>query len=214
MRIPLINRLKRRSQKGVALLQDEVMDIVYAIAPKAVLHGGTAIWRCYAGQRFSEDLDFYLKAGIDFEQKLKSELESRGLQLLKYKKTENAVYSKISGGNTEVRLELALRNVKNCVVESYEKVDGGSMDIFTLSAEDLILEKINAYANRRLIRDFYDVYFLCRKIAGSDRVRKNLDELFENLPKPADEKNLRTIVYTGAVPSFEQMINALQRRSG
>ena len=45
----------------LAELQDEVIDIIYnRVEPDATLYGGTAIWRCYGGNRFSEDIDIYL----------------------------------------------------------------------------------------------------------------------------------------------------------
>ncbi|MEM1546291.1 MAG: nucleotidyl transferase AbiEii/AbiGii toxin family protein [Candidatus Methanomethylicia archaeon] len=33
---------------------------IYNSFPEAVIHGGTAIWRCYGSNRFSEDVDVYL----------------------------------------------------------------------------------------------------------------------------------------------------------
>ncbi|MFH1246948.1 MAG: nucleotidyl transferase AbiEii/AbiGii toxin family protein, partial [Candidatus Micrarchaeota archaeon] len=59
MNFPLANKLKKRLHLETATLQDEVVDLIYSIS-SPVLHGGTAIWRCYAGNRFSEDLDFYM----------------------------------------------------------------------------------------------------------------------------------------------------------
>ena len=54
MKIPLANQLKKRQQVETALLQDEIIGIIYLITEDMVLHGGTAIWRCYSGKRFSE----------------------------------------------------------------------------------------------------------------------------------------------------------------
>ena len=59
MRIPLANQLKKRQQVETAFLQDEIIRLVYLTTEEMVLHGGTAIWRCYSGKRFSEDLDLY-----------------------------------------------------------------------------------------------------------------------------------------------------------
>ena len=45
----------------LAELQYEVIDIIYnRVEPDATLYGGTAIWRCYGGNRFSEDIHIYL----------------------------------------------------------------------------------------------------------------------------------------------------------
>ncbi len=209
MRIPLEYRLKKRLHVEIGRLQDEVMDIVYLLEEKAVLHGGTALWRCYAGNRFSEDLDFYLKADEKFRKEFERKLKSRGLKLLKYKKTENAVYSKISDGNVEVRFEAALRKAKGFEVKEYERIDGTYSNVFTLPAEKLLEEKIQAYLNRKLIRDLYDVFMLSSFVEN----KKEIKEFLKKVPEPIDEKNLKIIVFSGAVPSFEQMVLALKRRA-
>ena len=152
MKIPLSNKLKKRLHVETALLQDELMDIIYSLEESAILHGGTAIWRCYEGNRFSEDLDFYFTTVENFENKLSVKLKERSLQLLKYKKTHDIVFSKITNGNVEVRLEINTKPKKiQNVVKSYEKVDGSFMDVFTFSPEQLLLEKINAYNSRKFI---------------------------------------------------------------
>ncbi|MFH1257038.1 MAG: nucleotidyl transferase AbiEii/AbiGii toxin family protein [Candidatus Diapherotrites archaeon] len=210
MRIPLSKRLRKRLHRELALLQDEVADIVYGISQGAVLHGGTAIWRCYQGNRFSEDLDFCLKAGKNFRQEFSRKAVSSGLELRKFRQTANTIFSAVSNGAAEVRLEIALRTVKNPVVKPYEKADGSHMDVFTLSPECLLLEKIAAYCNRKLARDFYDIYFLNTKITERNAVKKEIRALLAKGIKPVDEKNLRTLIYSGAIPSYGQMVNALQ----
>ncbi|TDA31485.1 MAG: hypothetical protein DSO04_03905 [Hadesarchaea archaeon] len=59
-KIPLYLRMRRERHRKVAVLQDMVVEALYRAFPRAVLHGGTAIWRCYSGNRFSEDLDVHL----------------------------------------------------------------------------------------------------------------------------------------------------------
>ena len=135
MVFPLYNRIRKQLHKDIALLQDEVVEIVYKVSPKAVLHGGTAVWRCFSGNRFSEDLDFYLFESIDFKKDFEKELDSHGLKLIKFKKTENAIYSKIESNNAIVRFEAALREPPKHVVSSYEKFDGTTIDVFVVSLE-------------------------------------------------------------------------------
>ncbi|MBM3309818.1 MAG: hypothetical protein FJY77_06125, partial [Candidatus Altiarchaeales archaeon] len=53
--IPLALRLKKQAHKKVAEAQDIIVRELYNVFDNAVLHGGTAIWRCYQGNRFSED---------------------------------------------------------------------------------------------------------------------------------------------------------------
>jgi hypothetical protein len=43
MKIPLANQLKNRQQVETALLQDEVIRIMYRITDDLIFHGGTGI---------------------------------------------------------------------------------------------------------------------------------------------------------------------------
>ncbi|HZX20677.1 MAG TPA: nucleotidyl transferase AbiEii/AbiGii toxin family protein [archaeon] len=212
MEIPLNKTLKRQIHKEVAALQDEATEIVYSVLPEATLHGGTAIWRCYSGKRFSEDLDFYAKAGKTLKDQIGQECSKRNLEMTKYRQTENTIFSKISDGKTSVGIEIALRNYTKKEVRSYDKADGSTMEIFTLSPEELLLEKMNAYTNRKLIRDLYDVMFLSSKITPTPKIMEEAEKFLKNPPKPLDEKNLKTILYSGICPSYSQMIDAIKRR--
>ena len=50
------------------------------------------------------------------------------------------------------------------------------------------------------------------KINLSIEQKNKLKEIINLWQKPEDEKNLRTIVYAGAVPSFEQLLLQIKRR--
>jgi predicted nucleotidyltransferase component of viral defense system len=210
MKIPLAKRLKKKLHIDTALLQDELMDIIYSLKQNAVLHGGTSIWRCYEGNRFSEDLDFYFSVSDEFRNKLAAKLKERDLLLKKYRKTWNVVFSRISDNQREVRLEINFTGQKlTPIIKAYEKTDGSYMDIFTLSVEHLLLEKIHAYKTRKLIRDVYDIHHLI-KYAEVEQVKKPLADFLLNIEKPADELTLKTLVYSGAIPSFKHMVASLK----
>jgi len=212
MRIPLFNRLKKKLHVDIALLQDEVVDLVYLISPKAVLHGGTAVWRCYAGNRFSEDLDFYLAINSGFEARFRKAIESRGLSLLKFKRTKNTIFSKLSNNAVQIRFEASFRKPKSIEIRPFERADGTFMNVFSLPLEELLFEKAVAYSNRRLARDIYDVYMLSSLALLDKKLSKKALSIIEKAGRPSDEKNLKAIVFSGAVPSFEQMLLALRRR--
>jgi len=212
MRIPLFNRLGKRIHVETALLQDEVVDIVYKLLPKAVLHGGTAVWRCYAGNRFSEGLDFYISLNNTFRDDFANALESRGLSLLKFKKTRNTIFSKVSNGTVEVRFEASFRKPAAVEARPFERVDGSFTSVFTLSPENLLLEKAEAYSNRRLVRDLYDVFVLSSMVESNKAFSKKVFLFVEKGRLPVDEKNLKAIVFSGAIPSFKQMSLAIKRR--
>ncbi len=214
MNIPLVNKLKKRLHLEVAMLQDEVVELLYSIDNNLVFHGGTAIWRCYNGNRFSEDLDFYAKSPASLEKGFKQTIESRGLLVSKFKKTENLIFAKVSNGRTDVLVEVNFSTFKPFVSKPFEKADGSSLIIFTLSPESLFLEKIQAYKNRKFIRDIYDIYHLSNLIQENNALIAAAKGFLETLEKPVDEKNLKAIVYSGAIPSFDQMVQALKRRFG
>ncbi len=211
MQLPLANQLKKQAHRDVAHLQDELIQMAYELESDLVLHGGTAIWRCYGGNRFSEDLDFYGNA-----EKLEKELEdltrTRGLRINKNKKTDKLLFSKITDGQCEVRLEINRTVRKKPTAAPYRKIDGSFLTVLTLTPEELILEKINAYNNRRLIRDAYDLFHLSTLASDAPGLQQKMRTFLSNPPLPMDEKNLKTIVYTGAVPTFEQIKQALKRR--
>jgi len=211
MKLPIRNLLKKQVQVELAELQDEVCEIMYIVCPEAVFHGGTAIWRCYSGNRFSEDLDFYAQISDSFEECLFSETKKRGLIVSKFRKTENNIFAKISNGRTEVSLEIAKRKKTNTILAQYEKTNGSFINVFSLSREGLIIEKASAFLNRKLIRDIYDVYFLS-SLADMTKIKNELRDFALKAPLPVDEKNLKTLLYSGVVPTFEQMLSAIKRR--
>lgn len=204
-------RIKKRRHLEVALLQDELVDLLYSLEQGLVFHGGTAIWRCYAGNRFSEDLDFYGPVQ-KIDDAFSSAVKSRSLVLSKYKKTGNLAFSKISNGRVEVRLEVNFSSSKSPVVAPFERVDGSLIDVLTLSPEQLILEKIGAYSSRFFIRDLYDIYHLSNFVKDESLVSMQMRSFLSSAKQPVDEANLEAIVYSGAVPSFQQIVDSLKRR--
>ncbi len=217
MKITLYNKLKKQQHRDIASLQDELVKIIYGIFPEAVFHGGTSIWRCYDGNRFSEDIDLYFYEKQDIEKQLKETLQVKGLTLIKFKKTENVIFAKVTDKNIEVRLEIRLLEknnsiFKNKTIKQYQNLDGSSITVFCLSPEELLLEKALAYKNRKLIRDIYDVYFLQSLANLSNAQKTKLKEIVDSWEKPEDEKNLKAIVYSGAIPSFAQLLSEIKRR--
>ncbi len=217
MKISIYNSLKKKQHKDIAYLQDLIVDIVYNIFPNIVFHGGTSIWRCYNGNRFSEDLDFYLLRQNNIKQKLQKEIIKKKLNLIKFKETNNLIFSKISLNKIIVQLEIRLLDQEDKIFNKsipteYNNVDGSTITIFCLSEKDLLFEKTNAFRNRRLIRDIYDVYFLSNFIKLNSSEIKEFYKIFNDFKEPIDESNLKAIVYRGAIPTYSQMLNAIKRR--
>jgi predicted nucleotidyltransferase component of viral defense system len=211
LRIPLANRIKKESHRNIAFAQDLVVEEILKIIPKAVFHGGTCIWRCYSGNRFSEDLDFYLpknKKNIDlfFEN-----LAKRGFEIKKKKIGERSIYSELFLDRTSVRFEATFQNIKGILLD-YEKIDSTFFTIYGLSKEQLINEKINAYLSRRKIRDLYDTFFLFKDIINLDSIKNALEKLTKNYLSPLDENDLRVIIIEGIVPKSNDLIEYIRKK--
>jgi len=212
MRIPLEKRLRKRAHVEVAALQDEVLELLYAIDNSLVLHGGTAIWRCYGGNRFSEDLDLYSRAVEKIAGQLPEAVKKRGIEVRKMKKTANLLFCKLADQNAEIRVEVNHAARVKPVLKPYEKVDGTFMEVLTLPPEELIAEKMNAYEKRRLIRDVYDVNHLSSHAQPNPELAEKMRKFLHSLKRPLDEKNLKAIVYSGTIPSFEDIAESLAGR--
>ena len=211
MRLPIAKQLRKKTQSEVAYLQDEVVDIMYSVSDDLILHGGTAIWRCYAGKRFSEDLDFYSQSFTELISVFQREIDSHGLTLSKLKDTGNVIFSNVSNGSVSVKVEINHVSDVSGTQMPYELADGSSIEILSLTPDQFIKEKILAYSNRRYIRDLYDIYHLVNSSDLLETTRQELMEFMENLQPPADEHVLKTIVYSGLPPSLDNLKRGIMR---
>lgn len=208
--IPLALKLRKKLHRDVAAAQDLLVLQVYASFPESVLHGGTAIWRCYRGNRFSEDIDAFIphQEARRLEAFVRG-LRARGLVPVKFKETQNSVYVKFAYAGAEVRFEAVTEARKEYVVRQYEMLDGSFMLVRTLSPEDLILEKIAAYRGRRKVRDLYDIYFLVNSVEKRDKVAGRLREFLGEAGRPVDENILRAVIMMGTAPAVDDMMEAI-----
>jgi predicted nucleotidyltransferase component of viral defense system len=217
MEISIYNQLKKKLHRDVGFLQDEVVELLYDIFPEIIFHGGTSIWRCYKGNRFSEDLDFYLLREENIKQKLIFLLSKKDLQLIKYKETENLIFSKITSNNIIIQLEIRLLLKEDLIFKKstpieYRKIDGSTITVLSLTEKELLFEKAKAYHNRKLIRDIYDVYFFSNFVSLTIKEKKELEEIILNFKEPIDSENLKAIVYKGAIPNYSQMLDFIKKR--
>jgi predicted nucleotidyltransferase component of viral defense system len=208
MDIPLQNKLKKRAHQQVAYAQDLIMEEVYSFFPIAVFHGGTALWRCYQGKRFSEDIDMYLPSRDNIDAFF-SHLAKKGFRVVKKRIKKNSLYSLLLWQRTEVRFEalFAKPQKKDIILKEYETVDRNFLSVYTLTPSALLHEKIAACCKRKLVRDLYDVYFLLYYIE-----RQHIPELRSVLDVSIiDEDNLKALIITGLVPTVTAMKRAIQQ---
>lgn len=213
--LPLGVRLRRRGHREVALAQDLLVMSCYDHFPRCVLHGGTAIWRCYRGGRFSEDIDLYLGAyGESDMRRFREGLAAKGMTELKFKATQNTIFGKFGFSGATVSLEVARRASPPHLVKSYEALDGSLMMVNTLSPEEFVIEKSAAYADRRKVRDLYDVFFLLNLVKERETVAGPLSRMISGYQRPVDEAQLKAIIIAGAVPSADAMLGAIKKWAG
>src|SRR3989338_458398 len=103
--MPLILRLKKETHRNIARAQDTIVNEIFSVFEEAALHGGTAIWRCYNGNRFSEDIDVYIKRDLDRINLLFNKLEKKGFVIVKRKIGRNRLFSTLQFNRTLVRFE-------------------------------------------------------------------------------------------------------------
>jgi len=209
-KIPLNLKIRKQIQKNIAYAQDVLVEELYNFFPNAIIHGGTGIWRCYNGNRFSEDVDVYIprdeKKINDFFQSL----EKKGFRIIKKRLKENSLYSEFMFNNTPIRFEATFQ-IKKPFFKKYETSESFFTNVYTLSPEDLIIEKINTYIKRKKIRDLYDIFFLLSHVKINNEIKTLLKKLVGNFEKPIDEKNLGAILITGAIPNSEQLLREIQK---
>jgi predicted nucleotidyltransferase component of viral defense system len=209
-RIPLHSKIRRARHREIAMAQDIAMETFYPVFPRGVLHGGTAIWRCYSGNRFSEDIDVYVKRDLKKIEVFFETLGKRGFEVIKKRVKENALYSKLKFGEVEIRFEAIFKRVKG-VLKEYETYEGNLLSVYTLDPETMIGEKVDAYLGRRKIRDLYDVFFLLRLVEKAETVKPKLSKLVQNFKQPIDEKELKALVLFGAIPGKNDMLEYIER---
>lgn len=208
--IPLQARLRREVHRKIAYAQDLIIKEVYSVFNKAVLHGGTAIWRCYGGKRFSEDLDFYFpkdKKKIDI---LFDNLSRIGFEIKKKKILDNSVYSELELDRFSVRLKATFQKISGVICD-YEMSDGNIISIYSLTPESFLIEKSNTYLNRFKIRDLWDIFFLLKMVNNINNI-KEIGRLIENYKEPIDKEDLKVILLEGIVPSAEDMILYIRKK--
>ncbi len=206
MVIPINLRTKRASHKTLSYAQDLIVQRMYDFFPNAVLHGGTAIWRCYQGARFSEDIDVYLET-LEGANGFFDALAKQGFTITKKRIKDNSIYSAMEFNRETVRFEAVFKKIDNRILKEYETSEGLFISVYTLSAEDLVKEKVAAYLKRKKIRDLYDIYFLLRYI--KDKVELDFDKLAQ--VKPIDEEHLKVLIMSGPIPSVQDMLNYIKK---
>ncbi len=211
--LPLEKRLKKNAHRKLSAAQDILVGTLYEFFPRAVIHDGTAIWRCYGGKRFSEDVDAYLPRKSNREENFRdfiSELESAGFLPTKFKHTQNSISSKFEFSGVVLRFEAVFKDLRNFVVKPFETSDGTFMSVYTLESEDLVAEKIDAFSSRAKARDLYDIWFLLNFVEKSKTLGSRLSKFLAEIRKPEDYAVLKTLIIMGPAPSYDDLVGGIR----
>ncbi len=220
--------IKDPAQLEKAKLEDVITELLYRKYNDIVFHGGTSIWRCYSGNRFSRDLDFYLKATDNKERmlhyaELADFLKESGFRI-KEKGYDNSTETMhiLVESNAKMKIDINF-NYKTGLPTEYRKADDSKIIVLSLSPLELLKEKIIAY-NDKLgsankfkqteVQDLYDMYYLVSLINKADKKTvKELSLLVERIEKtpPPNMSSLGHLILAGLPPSFELMIESLRK---
>ncbi len=159
-----------------SLVEDEVLDIIRNRYDGFILHGATAIWRCYGGHRFSTDLDFItnlpLSQAKPVQKGIREALTSSNyiVQREWYSEMDELLIDPVFSvpchkrKNADKTLTLHVSFIKNNVAEKiditfmtarikysevdYLRVDGSKRLVKVLDPETLLKGKLDKYRDK------------------------------------------------------------------
>jgi len=216
-KFPLAKRLRKEYHRKVAYAQDLLVMEIYNVMSEVVLHGGTILWRCYGGNRFSEDIDAIIPVKYrdsDNIDVFRRRLLALGFKEGKFRVKERSIYARFMYSGVEVRFEAVFKDVDRYVPVEYEMVDGTYIYIYTLPVEEILVEKVDAYLSRRLVRDLYDIRLILDHVEDVEKVRNAVIKLVENYIPPIDEENLKLLIISGVAPTAQKLIGEIRRWAG
>jgi predicted nucleotidyltransferase component of viral defense system len=149
-----------------------------------VFVGGTMLRLCYDLNRYSTDLDFWFLKKVEqrgYFKKLKDALS--GYQITDSKLKFNTILLEVRSKNYPKRLKIEIRRqVKDLDLQeriAFSKFTTLQVALKALTLQGAMKAKIEAGLDRKDIRDFYDMEFLCRQGAEVKAGEKELEKLKE-----------------------------------
>jgi len=163
-------------------LQEALLFSIYSnVGRELVFKGGTALYKIYKLNRFSEDLDFTLTKKLDIKKiinKIVSDLTLLNINCrvkeIKECRNEINVRLLLNGplykGSKQMQCfiplnistrEKTIEPKKELFISLYREIP--NFDIFVMGEEEILAEKIRAILTRQKPRDIYDLWFLLLK---------------------------------------------------
>lgn len=154
---------------------------------KFVFTGGTMLRLCYGLNRFSVDLDFWLNKEIN----LKAYFTRLKKFLSKYytiRDAEDKFYTLLFEIKSEnyprsFKIEIRKKAEKSKTETSiaYSKYSNIQVLVRTLSLQEVMKSKIEAFLSRREIRDVFDIEFLLKRGTELKATKEELQKLLEGI---------------------------------
>jgi len=152
-----------------------------------IFTGGTMLRLCYGLNRFSVDLDFWLYKKIDTERYF-SRLKEFFLKNYSIKDAESKFYTmlfEIKSKNYPRSLKIEIRKkvekVKTEFSIAYSQYSNIQVLVRTPSLQEIMSSKIEAFLNRREIRDVFDIEFLLKKGIDLRASKGKLEKLLQGI---------------------------------
>lgn len=161
---------------------------------KLVFTGGTMLRLCYGLNRFSVDLDFWLYKEIN----VKAYFVRLKEVLSKYytiRDAEDKFYTlifEIKSENYPRTLKIEIRKkaekIRTDMSIAYSKYSNTQVLVRTLALQEVMNSKIEAFLNRKEIRDVFDIEFLLKRGIELKTTKEELQKLLEGI-KTLDKKD-------------------------
>lgn len=150
-----------------------------------IFTGGTMLRLCYGLNRYSLDLDFWLYKKIEFE----SYFNKLSDFLKKYytvKDAENKFYtmlfeikSRDYPRSLKIEIRKRIEKVKTETSIAYSRYSNKQVLVRTLALDEVMKSKIEAFLQRKEIRDVFDIEFLLKRGIELKATEEELREMLK-----------------------------------
>jgi len=154
---------------------------------KIVFGGGTMIRLCYGLDRFSADLDFWITKKLDTA-KLFGEIKNYLSQNYTLTDAQNKYYTmlfELKSKDYPRRLKIEIRKEKKTIETekaiAYSQFANSQILLTTVALDEMMKSKIEAFLERKEIRDVYDIEFLFKRRISLPEDKQILQQLLKTI---------------------------------
>lgn len=221
------------------ILEMLLFSISKRASDKLVFKGGTALYKFYGLNRFSEDLDFTLNRGIidkNFFKLVLQDLDKLNVKgwIKDYEEYKNEIniHLRFAGplykGNPEdlcfasINISLRERTLEPKMEFLVSDYNIPSFSIAVMQGAEILAEKIRAILTRDKARDVYDLWFLFKKgIELDEKLVNNKLKVYKlTYAREALLKRISSLengwkrdlgnLIIGSIPSFEEVVSYIR----